>query len=422
MISFVSLAAIGTVALYTYGTLSHEYGIIDSLLVAVSLLTGTGISTIPLSEFTLFGKILLIVLIYLGSIGVITLFLGVLFSFSAYSVEWYKLTSDFTEGVTMQNMYSFLQTLIIFSLLACFSGSFCFFIESHLAGTPLTYIDSFFLAINFFCNVGFNYALPSYTNFFTSSLFYFFAAVLSLLGSLGFLFFFEIKQWMTKRNTPLPHHFSLTTKLISFIYFATVGLAWIGYFITCEKSLTPEALMRSLFAAVSLRSCGISPYTWMPDSVTLLSAFYSIFGTAPLGTGGGLKTTIIALLIYTFISFLRQENKIRIKNKILPWEVISFAQLSLFMILFLSFIITIGIDFYISHQGNFLLTYCDVLTLLTNCGCSLHLFPQFTTTSLKLILISIMLWAKIIIVSLIIYGNKIKKYSNEKENKIKLIF
>lgn len=408
--SFFFLIFLGALLFMIPGSIMNtSISFIDAFFLSVSAVTGTGISAIPISLFSTFGKVLLIFLMYVGSIGILTILLGIIFYFSFYSIEWYGLATEILDIISVQAISSFFKVMFCATLIMQFFGTLTIMALSYWLQCPIFFIDAIFISINCFCNVGFNINESVPSVMINHELFYLIMIALIVVGSSGFLFLFEVNEYIKQRLEKKVYTFSLTSRLMVKIYFSSVWLFWIFYFCFCESSLNFHSLVRSLFAAVSFRACGISPYAALPSSIIFISALYGIVGTGPLGTGGGIKSSILGIIIYTFLFFFHKENNVIISMKRISWQLVAFSHIFLFYIVSGGALISIIIDFYYSHSVDFILVYADIIGLITGSGILwTQLIPQMSIIE-KLLCIFIMCIGKIATISLSLYVTKLKK-------------
>ncbi len=381
---------------------------IDALFISVSAVTGTGVSTIDMSLFTQFGKVILILLMYIGSVGILTILLGFIFYFSMYNIEWYGLATEILTIISIETISRFLKVIFITTIFAQLFGMSAFLLLARFLNIPLSFLDSLFLSINFFCNVGFsvNGIVPSV--FSSHIAWYAVGSLLIIIGSCGFLLFFECQEYVRNYMVSHSYSFSITSKLLCQIYFLTSILLWIFYFFACEVNFSALSLMRSFFAAISLRSCGVVPYVTLPSSIVFISALCGVMGSAPFGTGGGIKTSVCGVIVYTFLSFIKKENIVIVCAKKISWQLVAFAHIFLLYITGLAMIVSIIIDLYRYHQIDFLLIYSDILGLITGSGALWTPLVSEIFIGEKIICIVLMCIGKIAAIGLSLYLSKLK--------------
>ena len=95
--------------------------------------------------------------------------------------------------------------------------------------------------------------------------------------------------------------------------------------------------------------------------------------------------------------------------KRISWELVAFSHIFLFYIISTAAFLSIIIDFYYSHNVNFILVYADIIGLITGGGILwTQLIPQMSVIE-KLLCIFIMCIGKIATIGLSLYVTKLKK-------------
>jgi trk system potassium uptake protein TrkH len=383
--------------------------LIDSILISTSLITGVGITPFSLSNLTYLGKIISISLMYVGSVGIITILFALLVYFSIYSVEWYGIAREMIDIITINNMNTFLKIIFFISFFVQTLGAGIFYFISYNKGFSIPFIDSLFASVNFFCNVGLPMVDILPEAFMNNSFFYLVASAIIILGSSGFFIFFEVQRYYFATKARQGYNFSLTFYLLLVAYLGSIMLFWAFYFFSSEKFFSLLSLSRSFFAAVSLRSCGISPYHNLPSSLIFISSLYGILGSCPCGTGGGMKSTVFGILCFTFFSLVKKERGVVILNKTVSWFFVALAHIFTFYIFFFTLCISLIIDVASSHTIDFFLIYSDILGLITGSGTPWTELILKIGEGGKIIFIVLMILGKISTISFSFYLSKIKK-------------
>lgn len=408
IISFLFLGILGGCLLSLPNVINNfSISFIDALFISFSAISGTGISTIPIFKFSSLGKIILIGLMYIGSIGILTIILSIIFYFTIYNISWYGLATEILDIVSINKIASFFKIIFITTFLTQIISVASYLGLSAYLDCQLSFIDSLFLSINIFSNVGFAIQSLVPKIFYTHPCWYLISIFVMLIGGCGFLLLFELQQCLQKKIASESFFLSLTSKIICKVYFVTVFIMWIFYFYFCESEYTLVALVRSLFAAVSLRACGISPYVNLSSSLIFISALYGIFGTAPFGTGGGIKTSLLSIIIKTLHSFFKKENIVTIFHKAISWKLVALAHIFLLYIITISALVSIVIDLHSNHTVDFMLIYTDILGLITGSGALWTPLVSNLATFEKIICILLMIIGKIAGITLTLYISKI---------------
>nr|WP_312214790.1 TrkH family potassium uptake protein [Clostridioides sp.] len=329
VIGFASVILIGSLLLtLPIATQSGEsVGFIDALFTATSAVCVTGLVVVDTgTTWNLFGQIICITLIQVGGLG----FMTVATMFAIFTRKKINLKERLVIQESLNQLdLSGLVKLVRYVVLITFSieiiGAFILstvFIPQFGAAKGIWF--SIFHAISAFCNAGFDLMGPT-TGKFTSITSYVNNATVSLTiclliicGGLGYPVMLDIAK---KRKIS---KFNLHTKLV---LLSTVTLIFVGMaliFIIEYKnpdSIAPLGmkgkLLASLFQSVTSRTAGFSTLNLaaMDESSIFVMIILMFIGASPASTGGGIKTTTLAVLILTVKSFITGKSDIEVYER-----------------------------------------------------------------------------------------------------------
>lgn len=173
------------------------------------------------------------------------------------------------------------------------------------------------------------------------------SSVQIIIGGIGYPVIYDIIQYIKNRHYRQKFKFSLFTKVSTITYFLVflVGLAFVVgfeyglpsagglistirnnsdlenvYFGTDPKLRTWNEVSTIIFNIFSARSAGISTVsqsTLSYGSIWIINILMFI-GCAPSSTGGGIRTTTLAIIFMTGISYMRGQSKTTIFKKVIP--------------------------------------------------------------------------------------------------------
>ncbi len=272
-----------------------ELKYIDSLYTSVSAVCVTGLVPLDVgSTFSVFGTIVIAILIQIGGLGVTTVGVGiVLMVGKKMSLKGINVVKEASNLYSRKELYLFLRyifiTTLIFELLGAIS-SFCVFIQDMDFDQALGV--SLFHAISAFNNAGFDIfgGVEGFAQ--GSSLIYYqkniplniITSLLIIFGGIGFL---VIKELFTTRFRW--KKFSMHTKVVLTM---TLTLVVTG---TLLIKLTEGEIswLGAFFMSVSCRTAGFATYdlSLFKSATLLLMIIYMFIGASPGSTGGGIKTT-----------------------------------------------------------------------------------------------------------------------------------
>ena len=311
--SFLLVIAVGTLLLtLPISSRTGRLGVIDALFTATSATCVTGLVVRDTwSQFSLFGQIIILMLIQVGGLGLVTL--TSFFALAARRRMGFRDLRLLGESVSADGLSKATEVLkIVIKLAAAFEAVgivlllFAFVPQFGAEGVWV----SVFTAISAFCNAGFDLfgrfgayssLVPYVNNYYVQAVIMF----MIMAGGLGFMVWVELAEYRKKRRL------SLHAKVV--LQFS--ALFWVGGAVllallewsnprTMGGLSVPGKIMAALFQSVSTRTAGMNTIdlaACSPISKLLMSVLQFI-GAAPGSTGGGVKVTTFAVLILTIRS------------------------------------------------------------------------------------------------------------------------
>lgn len=416
MVVYAAYSLLGTLLLLLPIASRGDIHFVDHLFTVVSAFSTTGLATIDVAtQYTFFGQLIIMLLIQMGGLGYMTL--------SSYIML--RMTGKFgtQQAQLFQTQFSYPDTLDSKSMLkSIVKYTFAF----ELIGIALLYpyflvmdVDqaawsAVFHSVSAFCTAGFSIYTDNLMQFQSDVYVNVIILVLSLAGSMGFIMMTDIG----KRFTDRAHKISFTSKVILTI---TGGLALWGalhlFFFEDSFQSMPigDRLLASVFQSVSaMTTVGyntVDVSQMVPISLLILTITMYI-GSAPSGTGGGLKsTTLSALYAYT-------KNKLGLKNdislcgnKIPEYRVTSAITTTVFY----TFILFVGIyliGVFEPNDTDFLKISFEAASALATAGLSSGILTEISIAS-KVVLILLMYIGR---VGIITFGNAILARKSPKDH------
>ena len=303
--SFLLVIAVGTLLLtLPISSRTGRLGVIDAMFTATSATCVTGLVVRDTwSQFSLFGQVVILMLIQVGGLGLVTLT-----SFFALAAR-----RRMGESVSADGLSKATEVLkIVIKLAAAFEAVgivlllFAFVPQFGAEGVWV----SVFTAISAFCNAGFDLfgrfgayssLVPYVNNYYVQAVIMF----MIMAGGLGFMVWVELAEYRKKRRLSLHAKVVLQFSVIFWVGGAVLLalLEWSNPRTMGDLSV-PGKIMAALFQSVSTRTAGMNTIdlaACSPISKLLMSVLQFI-GAAPGSTGGGVKVTTFAVLILTIRS------------------------------------------------------------------------------------------------------------------------
>ncbi|MDP8231467.1 MAG: potassium transporter TrkG, partial [Candidatus Zophobacter franzmannii] len=269
--------------------------------------------------------------------------------------------------------------------------------KDHLPTLSEAIYHSIFHSVSAFCNAGFALYPDSFVSYQNNSVVIIAIGFLIILGGIGFSVINDIRFNFLKKFAfrRLTLHSKIV--LISTAILLVVGS---GIFFLSEFRNTMvdfkfgSRLLNSWFQSVTCRTAGFNTVdqAQLSNGSTLSSMVLMFIGASPGSTGGGIKTTTIALLVIAMIASLKGTKDINaFKRKISNQsfrEVITLLAIALLVLGILTFF------FMLTEDGGFRELLFEAISAFATVGLS-----QGVTASLsvlgKLIIIMLMYLGRI---------------------------
>ena len=288
---------------------------VDNLFNIVSALSTTGLSTGNISQlYTPFGKLVLLTLIQLGAIGYMTITSFFILS-SGNNLSSYRtkiLSSEFTLPENL-NIKEFIRNIIIYTFVIELIGTIFLSIEFHKLGITNPVWAGVFHAISAFSTAGFSIfstGLEAFKNDISINII---IAFLCYSGAIGFIIPMDIYRKIIDKN----HKITFTTKVILFIT-ALVGILGTVLYLFNSDSNVLTAFFQVMSASTTAGFNTVNIGKLSTTSLAVLIAAM-VIGASPSGTGGGIKSTSISVLLGIVGSVMRgQFKQITFLNKAIP--------------------------------------------------------------------------------------------------------
>mgnify|MGYP000241130755 FL=1 len=311
--SFLLVIAVGTLLLtLPISSRTGRLGVIDAMFTATSATCVTGLVVRDTwSQFSLFGQVVILMLIQVGGLGLVTL--TSFFALAARRRMGFRDLRLLGESVSADGLSKATEVLkIVIKLAAAFEAVgivlllFAFVPQFGAEGVWV----SVFTAISAFCNAGFDLfgrfgayssLVPYVNNYYVQAVIMF----MIMAGGLGFMVWVELAEYRKKRRLSLHAKVVLQFSVIFWVGGAVLLalLEWSNPRTMGDLSV-PGKIMAALFQSVSTRTAGMNTIdlaACSPISKLLMSVLQFI-GAAPGSTGGGVKVTTFAVLILTIRS------------------------------------------------------------------------------------------------------------------------
>ena len=336
LLSFFITIFIGSLLLYLPISYKDNISYIDALFTATTSTCVTGLVTVSTySTWTIFGQIIILILIQIGGLGVVS-FMALLMILinRKFNLKDNQLIQDAFNLNTMSGLKQFIKQVFIGTMIIEGIGSILYmFIFIPEFGAKGIWI-SIFNSVSAFCNAGMDIiGEVSLCDYATNPLINITTSLLIILGGLGFIVWWDIirviKEFKIKRFKCFKS-LSLHSKIVlSFTFILIICGALFIFLFEYNNPLTIgnfgmlDKIQISLFQSITTRTAGFAtiPQENLTNSSALVCLLLMFIGGSPVGTAGGIKTITFVSLFAIALASIRNKKEVIIFNRTLSSEI-----------------------------------------------------------------------------------------------------
>ena len=313
---------------------------LDALFTATTSTCVTGsIVTPTVSSWSVFGQVVILILIQIGGLGVITIMSGLMILLhKKMGIGDRLLLQDAFNLNSLSGLVRFVKKVVGGTLIIEGIGALLYmtvFIPEF--GAKGIWI-SVFTSVSAFCNAGIdiiaenslcNYALNPIINIVTCSLI--------ILGGIGYIVWWDVLRVLKLARTKKVKFFRDLTLHSKIAIAATLILIFVGAaFIFAFEYNNPQTMKDytllqkievSLFQSVTTRTAGFAtvPQENLTNASAILCLLLMFIGGSPVGTAGGIKTVTFAVIIVAAIASIRNKEDTEVFGRRLTKQAVSKA-------------------------------------------------------------------------------------------------
>jgi len=393
-LGFATIILIGTLLLMLpVATKSGERtDFLTALFTATSATCVTGLVVVDTKTYwSVFGQIVIMLLIQVGGLGIMTmstlfaLILGRKITFKERLVMQEAFNTNSLGGIVKFAKY-ILMVSFLFESIGAIMLTLRFLPQM---GLKKAVYYGLFHSISAFNNAGFDLMgnFKSLTGYVSDWVVNLVVMGLIIFGGLGFYVLLDIYEHRHFNK------FTLHSKIVITITLLLIAIGTLLIFLfeyNNPKTLGPldfpTKILAALFQAVTPRTAGFN--TLSLSDMTIASKFLTIIlmfiGASPAGTGGGIKTTTFAVILYTVLSVIQGEEETVLYKRTISRNIVYKAVAISFISVFIIFSVTMVLS--ITETSNFLTVLYETTSAFGTVGLSLGLTPELSTVG-KIIII-----------------------------------
>lgn len=325
LLSFLLVILIGSVllALPISATNGIAVPYIDALFTATTSTCVTGLVTLPtFSTWSVFGQIVILILIQVGGLGVITIMTGwMLLLNRKLGISDRLLIQEAFNLNTMSGLVKFVKNVLFGTLIIEGIGAVLYMFVFVPAFDAKGIWISVFNSVSAFCNAGIDIVADnSLCDYATNPLMNFVTSALVILGGLGYIVWWDVLRVVKSRspkNRKIFRHLTLHSKIAITVTASLILAGAILIFIfeyanplTIGEMNLFDKIQVSFFQSVTTRTAGFAsvPQENLTNASAAVSVILMLIGGSPVGTAGGMKTVTIAVLICSAFATIRNKN------------------------------------------------------------------------------------------------------------------
>lgn len=425
LLGFLGIILVGTLLLSL--PISNANGVwlnvVDSLFTSTSAVCVTGLVVVDVAtQFTLFGEIVILILIQIGGLGIIAI-TSLVFMILRKKIKFSSRVTiqESLNKETIQGVVKFIKKSILVCFLIEFVGVLLL-LYSTISFTGQFWKGLYyaiFLSISAFCNAGFD-VLENETQF--TSLYAFAGNVtmllplmlLIVLGGIGFVVLFDI----FKKSKHSQH--------VNIVVIMTLVLVFGGALLfTIMEWNNPNTLgglgvfdkiVNGFFQSVTARTAGFASIdqNLITSGSRILTMIFMFIGGAPNSTAGGIKITTLFILLLFMFRLPNENGDIRLYDRKVSKKIIMKAFRIIAYTILTLVVAVVLIDIFEYNSISFESIVFECVSAISTVGLSMGITVLLSVPS-KLVLIALMFVGRVGLITVVLAISNKGNNSNKQE-------
>ena len=408
-LSFLAAIVIGTILLLLpFSTAEGEStGIVTALFTATTSICVTGLVVVDTyAHWTLFGKIVILIMIQLGGLGIITVTSVVsLAIYKRFSLKQSVILHDAFNLDSVSGLMKFLSSVLKGTFLVEGIGALIYMISFVPKFGPVGIWYAVFTSISAFCNAGIDILGPdSLISYNADPVVLINTMLLIILGGLGYVVWFDfingVKEGRRLGYSPLliVKRISEHSKLVISVTIFLIVTGALGVFVmeygnpmTIGQMGLGGKIINSIFQSVTFRTAGFAavPQGDLTEATCVMGSLFMFIGGSPVGTAGGVKTVTFFVVLLNTMAFIRDRNENVVFGRKIPSDLIHKACAIITVSFMITFVLLILLLF--TEKVNLVDGMYEMFSATATVGLSRGITPLLGVTGRLLIIIAMYL-------------------------------
>jgi trk system potassium uptake protein TrkH len=303
---------------------------LDAVFMATSAVCVTGLIVLDTpNEFTMFGQIVIMLLIQLGGLGYSTMATLLLLAFGQrIGLRGRMMMAEALSAMDMAGLVRFVKIIVTITFGLEALGTLLLTIRfSFDMDLGRAFYTGLFHSISAFNNAGFSLFSTSLMGYRSDLSVNFVIMALLILGGIGFLVFRDVIENVRGQRFRFQSHTKLAVTVSVLLLLGGTAGIWLLEFSNAETygaMSTKEQVLTSLFHSTSARTGGFNTIDLnrMRDATLYFLILLMAIGGSPGGTAGGIKTTTFGIVVLSMMAIFRRRADVEAFHRRIPNDLV----------------------------------------------------------------------------------------------------
>lgn len=303
---------------------------IDALFTSTTATCVTGLVTVTTATtWSVFGQIVILLLIQVGGLGVITVMAGVMIALKKkMGLSDRLLIQDAFNLNTLSGLTQFIKKVLKGTVIIEGIGALLYMLVFVPDFGARGIWISVFNSISAFCNAGIDiFAENSLCDYATNPIINGVTCALVIIGGIGYIVWwdvvrvfknFRLQKFKCLKTLSLHSKIALSVTL-GLLVFGTLSFLIFEYNnpLTLKDYNWFDKFQISFFQSVTTRTAGFAsiPQENLSNPSAIVSLLLMFIGGSPVGTAGGIKTVTFTVLVASAVSTVKNRDEVTLFNR-----------------------------------------------------------------------------------------------------------